>query len=128
MPSHPSKELHWLNSFARLPSPIHEERQPYALVLHPSLGVVRLCPRCAGATCTGTWKAHAADRRREWKVLTLRVDRMTSTRAVPLRDARRGLHLLDDLTPPDPGVVGAEADLTHLRAVRDDAHLRAAEV
>src|SRR5262249_22655696 len=47
---------------------------------------------------------------------------------VPLGD-RRGLkHLLDDLPPPDAGVVRAEGDLPHLRRVRDDAHLRAAEV
>ena len=39
-----------------------------------------------------------------------------------------GLHLLDDVPPADAGVVGAEADLAHLRAVRDDAHLGAAEV
>jgi hypothetical protein len=39
-----------------------------------------------------------------------------------------GLHLLDDVPPADAGVVGAEADLPHLRAVRDDAHLGAAEV
>src|SRR4051794_30654912 len=65
-----------------------------------------------------------------WKrqVLPLRVDGMPSLRAIPIRDARRGFHLLDDLPPANARVVGAKADLAHLRAVRDDAHFGAAEI
>src|SRR5262245_64205047 len=56
------------------------------------------------------------------------VDLVTAARLVPLRE-RRGLkHLLDDLPPADTGVVCAEGDLPHLGRVRDDAHLRAAEI
>ncbi len=47
---------------------------------------------------------------------------------VPLRERGRHVHLLDDLPPADPRVVGAEGNLALLRAVGDDAHLRAAEV
>src|SRR5438445_13397537 len=47
---------------------------------------------------------------------------------VPL-GRRRGLeHLLDDLPPAHARVVGAEGDLAHLRRIRNDAHLGAAEV
>ena len=48
--------------------------------------------------------------------------------AIPLRDRGIGLHLLDDIAPADARVVRAEADLPHLRAVGDDAHLRAAKI
>src|SRR4028118_2351083 len=47
---------------------------------------------------------------------------------VPLGNRRVLVHLLDDVAPTYPRVIGAETDLALLRAVRDDAHLRAAEV
>ena len=56
------------------------------------------------------------------------VDGVLAVLAVPLGDGRVLVHLLDDLPPADAGVVGAEGDLAHLRRVRDDAHLGAAEV
>ena len=62
------------------------------------------------------------------QVLVLRVDRVPPVLRVPLGDGRVRLHLLEDVPPADAGVVRAEADLAHLRAVRDDAHLGAAEV
>src|SRR5262249_46887895 len=54
-------------------------------------------------------------------------DRGAPFRAVPAAQ-RDAVHLLDDLAPADAGVVGAEADLSRLRRVGDDAHLGAAEV
>src|ERR1051325_1255121 len=47
---------------------------------------------------------------------------------IPFRDRRRLVHVLDDLSPSDAGVVGAEGNLTELSRVRNDAHFRAAEV
>src|SRR4028118_677900 len=47
---------------------------------------------------------------------------------VPLGNRRVLVHLLDDVAPTYPRVIGAETDLALLRAVGDDAHLRAAEV
>src|SRR5215469_8017328 len=61
-------------------------------------------------------------------MLVLRVDGMAATRAVPLRDRSVRLHLLDDISPADARVVRAEADFTHLRAVRNDAHLGATKI
>ena len=55
-------------------------------------------------------------------------DFMPTVLLVPLGERGRHMHLLDDLPPPDPGVVGAERDLPFLRRVRDDAALGAAEV
>ena len=56
------------------------------------------------------------------------VDGVLAVLAIPVGDGRVLVHLLDDLPPADAGVVGAEGDLAHLRRVRDDAHLGAAEV
>ena len=53
---------------------------------------------------------------------------MTAVIFVPLRDGRVLMHVLDDVSPADAGVVCTEGDLAFLRAVRDDAHLGAAEV
>src|SRR5688572_22712787 len=53
---------------------------------------------------------------------------MTAVFLVPLCDGRVLVHVLDDVTPADAGVVCTERDLAFLRAVRDDAHLGAAEV
>src|SRR5260221_13187984 len=47
---------------------------------------------------------------------------------VPLGHRRVLVHVFDDLPPAHAGVVSAEADLSLLRGVRDDAHFRAAEV
>ena len=43
-------------------------------------------------------------------------------------DAGVVVHFLDDMTPSHARVVRAEGNLTHLRRVRDDAHLRSAKV
>src|SRR5207245_3182612 len=48
--------------------------------------------------------------------------------AVPLRNSRILVHVLDDLPPADSRIVRAERDFSLLRCVRDDAHFRAAEV
>ena len=47
---------------------------------------------------------------------------------IPFRQARGFVHVLDNLSPADTGVVSAEANLAFLCAVRDDAHFGAAEV
>ena len=47
---------------------------------------------------------------------------------VPIFEIRRFVHVLDDLPPADPGIVSAEGNLAFLRAVRNDAHLGAAEI
>src|SRR6201992_4357109 len=47
---------------------------------------------------------------------------------VPLGEGGGHVHLLDDVAPAHAGVVGAEADLTLLSGVGDDALLGAAEV
>src|SRR2546423_8257079 len=60
--------------------------------------------------------------------LALRVDGVASVLLVPVGEARRLVHVLDYLPPADAGVVGAETYLALLRAVGDDAHLRAPEV
>src|SRR5689334_23378133 len=72
---------------------------------------------------------HDAERRRgQRKVLILGINGVPPARAVPLGDAGRVLHLLDDLPEADPGIVSAERDLPELGAVRDDAHFGAPEV
>src|SRR5687768_11530175 len=53
---------------------------------------------------------------------------MTAVFLVPLCDGRVLVHVLDDVTPADAGVVCTERDLAFLCAIRDDAHLCAAEV
>ena len=53
---------------------------------------------------------------------------MLAVRAIPLRDRRVLVHVLNDLPPADPGVVGAERNLTLLGSVRDDAHFGPAEI
>src|SRR5215204_307544 len=58
----------------------------------------------------------------------LGVDGVAAVLLVPLGEARRLVHVLDDLPPADAGVIRAERNLALLRAVRDDAHLGAAEV
>src|SRR5262249_35102750 len=55
-------------------------------------------------------------------------DLMAAMLLVPFGDGRVLVHVLDDVAPADAGVVGAETDLALLGAVRDDAHLGAAEV
>ena len=56
------------------------------------------------------------------------VDLVTPPLVVPVLGGGHHPHLLDDVPPADPRVVGAEGDLPLLGAVGDDAHLRAAEV
>src|SRR5262249_34860901 len=71
---------------------------------------------------------HRATRRRQRQMLPLRVHRVTTALPVPLGDRRGRVHLLHDVPPADPRIVRAEADLTLLRAVRDDAHLGPPEI
>src|SRR5690349_24962872 len=47
---------------------------------------------------------------------------------IPLRDGRVLVHVLDDVSPTDSRIVGAEGNLAFLRAVRDDAHFGATEI
>src|ERR1041385_1121671 len=47
---------------------------------------------------------------------------------IPLRDSRVLVHVLDDVSPTDTGVVSTERNLAFLRAVRDDAHFSATEI
>src|SRR6185503_2671877 len=47
---------------------------------------------------------------------------------IPLGQARGLVHVLDDLTPANAGVVSAEGNLAFLSAVRNHAHLSATEV
>src|SRR5581483_10815147 len=61
-------------------------------------------------------------------ILAAREDFMPAVLFVPLRNGRILVHVLDDVSPADSGVVGTEADFAFLSSVRDDAHLRAAEV
>ena len=56
------------------------------------------------------------------------VNAMLSILLIPLGDRRCLVHVFDDLPPANPGIVGAEGDLTQLRRIRDDAHFGAAEV
>src|SRR5688572_18629219 len=53
---------------------------------------------------------------------------VTAVLFIPLCDGRILVHVLDDVTPADAGVVCTETYLAFLRTVRDDAHLRAAEI
>ena len=48
--------------------------------------------------------------------------------AVPVRNGRVLVHVLDDLPPSHACVVRAERDLPHLRRVGNDAHLGAPEI
>src|SRR5262249_47397396 len=66
--------------------------------------------------------------RLEVDVLPLGVDLMLAVRAVPLRDGRVLMHILDNLPPADAGVVSTKGNFALLRGIRDDAHLGAAEV
>ena len=58
----------------------------------------------------------------------IRVYRVLAVGGVPFSHARVLVHLLHDVPPADAGIVGAERDFAHLRPVRNDAHLRPAEV
>src|SRR5579883_609121 len=55
-------------------------------------------------------------------------DLMTAVLLIPLGEGSSHVHLLNDVAPADARVVGAEADFTLLRGIRDDALLGAAEV
>ena len=55
-------------------------------------------------------------------------DLVTAVLLVPLGEGGGHVHLLDDVAPAYAGVVRAEADLTFLRGVGDDALLGTAEV
>src|SRR5260370_1365579 len=55
-------------------------------------------------------------------------DLVTAMLFVPLGEGGGHVHLLDDVSPAHAGVVGAEADLTFLSGVRNNALLSPAEV
>ncbi len=47
---------------------------------------------------------------------------------IPLSDRRILVHVLDDVSPTDAGVVCTERNFAFLRSVRDDAHFGASEI
>ena len=53
---------------------------------------------------------------------------MTAVVLIPLRHGRILVHVLNDVSPTYAGVIGTERDLTLLSAIRNNAHLRTAEV
>src|SRR5215510_77353 len=53
---------------------------------------------------------------------------MATMLLIPLRDCRVLVHVLDDISPTDSSVVGAERNLSLLRAVRNNAHLSTSEI
>src|SRR6185437_3115776 len=55
-------------------------------------------------------------------------DFMASVLLIPFGEGGRHVHLLDDIPPAHARVVGAEADFTFLRSIRNDALLGTAEV
>src|SRR5215831_4766566 len=64
----------------------------------------------------------------EFDAVVVGEDLVAAMLLVPFSDRRVLVHVLYDVAPADTGVVGAETDLAFLGAVRDDAHLGAAEV
>src|SRR4030095_235693 len=56
------------------------------------------------------------------------VNLVTAVFFIPLTEIRRLVHVFDDLTPADAGVVGAEGYFTFLRTVRNHAHLSAPKI
>src|SRR5262249_3007500 len=65
---------------------------------------------------------------RHWHRLTTGENLVTSVLLIPLRDGCILVHVLNDIAPADPGVVGTERNLSFLGAIRDDAHLGAAKI
>src|SRR6185369_15932254 len=61
-------------------------------------------------------------------VLATREDLVAAMLLVPLRYRGVLVHVLDDVSPTDTGVVSTERNLAFLSAVRNDAHLGATEV
>src|SRR5262249_32262771 len=47
---------------------------------------------------------------------------------VPFRHGCVLMHVLNNVSPTDTRIIGAETDLPFLRSVRNDAHLSAAEI
>src|SRR5215216_5135315 len=64
----------------------------------------------------------------EINVFTTRKNVMPAVLLIPLRHGRILVHVLDNVSPTNARVVSAEGDFAFLCAVRNDAHLRAAEV
>src|SRR5579859_3488957 len=64
----------------------------------------------------------------EIDLFALGVNLVLAVGFVPLGDGRVLVHVLDNLTPADTGVVRAEGDFALLRGVWNDAHFGAAEV
>ena len=53
---------------------------------------------------------------------------VTAVLFIPLGHRRILVHVFDDVSPTDTRVVGAEGNLTFLRAVRDDSHFCATKI
>src|SRR5262249_40625338 len=64
----------------------------------------------------------------QWHFFSTGINAMFSMFFVPFRDAGGLVHVLDDLPPADSGVVRTERDFPELGGIRNDAHLRPAEV
>ena len=64
----------------------------------------------------------------EFDFLASGEDLVATMLLIPLRHGRVLVHVLDDVSPADSRVVGTEGNLTFLCAVRNDAHLGAAEI
>ena len=64
----------------------------------------------------------------EFHLLASGVNLVLAVGLVPLGHRRALVHVLDNLPPSDPGVVGTEGDFTELRRIGDDAHFGPPEV
>ena len=60
--------------------------------------------------------------------LPARVDPVLTVFFVPFGNAGGLVHIFDDLSPADSGVIGAEGNLAQLGRIRNDAHLGSPEV
>src|SRR5712692_9676779 len=65
---------------------------------------------------------------RQRNILAAGKDLVTAMLLVPLRNGCVLMHMLDDVAPANASIVGAETNLTFLSSVRNDAHLRPAEI
>src|SRR5207237_4727835 len=74
------------------------------------------------------WQAQGMLLRNVRHVVTGRVNGMAFVLFVPFFEICSLVHVLDDLTPTNAGVVSAEGNFAFLSAVGNHAHLGAAEV
>ena len=64
----------------------------------------------------------------KWNVFSAREDFVAAVVFVPLRNRRVLVHMFNDIAPANTGIVRTETDLAFLCAIRNNAHLGAAEV